>query len=81
MSEVSFRGFSTSSLSVTIGTCEKFLKPFEHQHSTWMNPGTLFPKQTDVLSQDLPKSRSREIHIYIFLIALKFDKHLGNSAA
>ena len=34
----------------------------------------------DVLPQDLVKSRSREIRIQTFPIALKFDRHLGSSA-
>ena len=43
-----------------------------------INPGPLFINWTDVLPQDLVKSRSREI--YTFLTALKFGKHLGSSA-
>ena len=41
-------------------------------------PGPVFTKQTDILPQDLVKSRSRFLN---FPIALKFDKHLGNRAA
>ena len=41
-------------------------------------PGPVFTKRTVILPQDLVKSRSRFLN---FLIALKFDKHLGNSAA
>ena len=44
-------------------------------------PGHLFTKRTDVLPQDLAKSRSREIRIWTFPIALKFDRHLGSTAA
>ena len=40
----------------------------------------LFTMRTDVLPQDLGKSRSREIWVSIFPIALKFDSHLGSSA-
>ena len=43
--------------------------------------GPLFTKQTDVLLQDLVKSRSYEIQVETFQIALKFDRHLCSSAA
>ena len=43
--------------------------------------GPLFTKRTDFLPQDLVKSRSREILVYSFPVALKFDKQLGSSAA
>ena len=43
--------------------------------------GALFTKLTDALPQDLVKSRSREIRVYTFPIALKFERHLGSSAA
>ena len=43
--------------------------------------GPLFTKRTDVLPQDLMKSRSREIRVDTFPIALKFDRQLGSSAA
>ena len=43
--------------------------------------GPLFIKRTGVLSQDLVKSRSREIRVKTFPSALKFDRHLGSSAA
>ena len=42
--------------------------------------GPLFTKRTDVSPQDFVKSRSCEIRIYSFSIALKFDRHLGSSA-
>ena len=45
------------------------------------NPGPLFTKRTDVLPQDLAKSRSRDIWAYPFQIALKFERYLGNSTA
>ena len=35
----------------------------------------------DVLRQDLAKSRSREIRVQTGYIALKFDRHLGSTAA
>ena len=35
----------------------------------------------DVLPQDLVKYRSREIRVSTFLIAPKFDEHLGSRAA
>ena len=38
-------------------------------------------KWMDVLPQDPVNSRSREIRVNTFLIALKFDVHLGSSAA
>ena len=44
-------------------------------------PGPLFTKRTDVFPQDFVKSRSREIWIYTFPIALKIDRHLGSSTA
>ena len=43
--------------------------------------GHLFTKRTDVLPQDLVKPRGREIHVQTFPITLKFDRHLGSSAA
>ena len=43
--------------------------------------GPLFTKGTDVLPQDLAKSRSREILVQTFTIALKFDRHIGSKAA
>ena len=44
-------------------------------------PGYLFIKRTDVLRQDLVKSRGRKVRIGTFLIVLEFDWHLGSSAA
>ena len=43
--------------------------------------GPLFTKRTNVLPQDLAKSRSREIGCYHDRIFLKFDRHLGSTAA
>ena len=43
--------------------------------------GPLFTKRTDVLPQELMKSRSRDIRVWTFLIAQKFDRHIGNRAA
>ena len=46
------------------------------------NPsGPLFTKRTDVLPEDLAKSRTREIRVETFPITLKFDRHLGSGAA
>ena len=45
-------------------------------HTHW--PGPLFTKRTDVLPQ--VKSRSRDIRVQTFRIALKFDRHLGSTA-
>ena len=50
--------------------------------NVWMSlassaSGPLVTKWTDVLPQDLVKSRSRKIQVYTFL---KFDRHIGNSA-
>ena len=42
-------------------------------------PGPLFIKRT-VLPQDLVKSRSHEIRVQAFPIALKFDRHINSSA-
>ena len=39
-----------------------------------------FTKRTDVVSQDLVMSRSREIQVYAFQMALEFDRFIGNSA-
>ena len=44
-------------------------------------PGPLFTKRADVLSQDVAKSRSGEIRVLTFPIALQFDRHLSGSAA
>ena len=44
-------------------------------------PLLLFTKRTDVLPQYLVKSRSREIRVYTFPIALKFNRHFGSSVA
>ena len=41
----------------------------------------LFPKQTDVLPQDLTMTRSHEIRVSFFQIASKFDRHLDSTAA
>ena len=43
--------------------------------------GPLFTKRADVLRQDLAKSRSRAIRVLTCPIALKFDRHLGSTAA
>ena len=43
--------------------------------------GPLFTKQTDVLPQDLVTSRSREIRVYTFTIAVKFERHLASGVA
>ena len=40
-----------------------------------------FTKRTGVLPWHLMNSRSREIRVYTFLIALIFDRHRGSSAA
>ena len=45
------------------------------------NPGPLSTKRTDVLLQDLVKSRSREIGCNNDLISLKYDRNLGSAAA
>ena len=42
---------------------------------------SLFTKRTDVLPQDLVKSRSREIGCYNDCIALKFDRNIDSIAA
>ena len=41
----------------------------------------LFIERSDVLPQDLMKSRSHEIRVIIFPIALKIDRHVGSSDA
>ena len=43
----------------------------------WSKSGSLFIRFTDVLSQDLVKSRSRAIWCYNDRIALKCDRHLA----
>ena len=43
--------------------------------------GPLFTKRTNVLAKDLVKSRSRDIQICSFQIALKFDRPLGSGPA
>ena len=52
-----------------------------HLHTHAPTSGPLFTKRTDVLPQDLVKSRSREIECHIDRIAMKFDRHLGSVAA
>ena len=42
---------------------------------------SMFTNRTNVLPQDLAKSRGHEIRIYTFPIVLKFDGHLGSNAA
>ena len=44
-------------------------------------PGSHFNIRQDVLSWDLVKPRSREIGCLRYRIALKFDRHIGSSAA
>ena len=44
-------------------------------------PGSRFNIRYDVLFQDLVKSRSQEICVSNGSIALKFDRHIGSSAA
>ena len=39
-----------------------------------------FTKRTDVVSQYLVMSRSREIQVYAFQMALEFDRYIGNNA-
>ena len=46
-----------------------------------IKPEPLFTKREDVLPQDLAKIRSREIRVETFPIALKYDRHLGGTAA
>ena len=66
---------------------ERYLARFEFKMGLWRTsdiataPGHLFTKRTDALPQDLVKSRSREIRVEIFSIALKFDRHLDSSTA
>ena len=43
--------------------------------------GPLFTKRTDVLLQNLVKSRSSEIGCYSDRVALKFGRHLHSAAA
>ena len=53
-------------------------------HNTSLNyiySGPLFTKRTDVLPQDLVKSRSRGIQVYTLQIASKVYRHLGISSA
>ena len=46
-----------------------------------MEAGPLFTKRTDVLPQELAKSRSREIRASTLLITMKFNWHLCSTAA
>ena len=64
-----------SCLGVTLRTTLRLI-----EYGTF-TPGPLFTKRTDVLPWDLVKSRSRQIGCYIDSIALKFERHLGSSAA
>ena len=49
----------------------------EEKSDTW----PLFTRQTDILPQDLVKSRRCKIWVYTFPIALKFNRHLSSNAA
>ena len=69
---------------VIVMTCDMFrCSPFCRAVCTILfTSGPLFTKRTDVLPQDLVKSRSRAIRVETFPIAaLKFDRHIGSSAA
>ena len=44
-------------------------------------PGPLFIRRADILPQHIVKSLSRAIWVKAFPITLKFDRHIGNSAA
>ena len=46
----------------------------------WPHAGPLFTKRTDILPQDLVKSRSHESECYTDRVDLKFDMHLGSTA-
>ena len=46
-----------------------------------LDSGPLFTERTDVLPQDLVKSRSRDIGCYDDRIALRYDSHIGSAAA
>ena len=46
-----------------------------------LSSGPLFIKRTDVISQDLVKSRSRKIGCYNIRIAVKFDSSSGEGKA
>ena len=48
---------------------------------TRATPGPLFTKRTDVLPQDVMKSRSREIGCYNDRVTLIFDRHPDSAAA
>ena len=58
-----------------------FLK--QQHRMMWLNQysGPLFTKRTDVLMEDLAKSRSRDVACCHGRIALKFGRHLGSAAA
>ena len=53
----------------------------EDRHPFMLIPWPLFTKPTDVLQQDLVKSRSRDIRVKTLPIALKLDRYLGSAAA
>ena len=56
---------------------DTYMNTTEHVYTT----ESLFTKGTDVFPQDIVKSRSREIRVYTFPIALKFERHPGSIAA
>ena len=61
-----------------------FFLPFYHKYNCYnfcYVSRPLFTRLTDVIPHDLLKSRSHEIRIQTFPIALKFDRHLDSSAA
>ena len=85
--------FLNVQLKITISSGSfSWLVPNRQQTITWSSdcsihwsifasPGPLFTKRMDVLPQDRVMSRSRETHVLIFPITLKFDKLLGRSDA
>ena len=69
---------NNSDLSVIFPLHGQRLRLSAQEASIWR---PLFTKWTDVLPQDLAKSRSGEIGCYSDRIALKFYRHLGNAVA
>ena len=51
------------------------------ENIAWPHAGPLFTKRTDILPQDLVKSRSHESGCYNDRVAIKFDMHLGSTAS
>ena len=78
-----FQGCFTDRETITRETRVIFIRIYicKRANFNWTVPRPLFTKRTDVLLQDLAKPRRPEIRVSSFPFAMKFDRHLGSSAA